>query len=47
MKTACKIFNLVPMSIQNMAELLKVLLQNDFWKSNIYTIVSSRVHYFF
>lgn len=37
-KTASKI-NLVQTSIENMANLLKVLLQNDFWKSDIHTIM--------
>jgi len=38
-KTASTIFNLVGMLIQNIAELLKAILQNVFWKSNTHTIM--------
>jgi len=38
-KTASKIFKLVGTSIENVADLLKALLQNDFWKLNIHTIM--------
>jgi hypothetical protein len=36
-KTASKIFNLAGMSMENVAKLLKALLQNDFWISYIHT----------